>query len=429
MALAGMSAAVHALPPRRPEDTGLPFLFLVELAGKILFSHGPQRLAELASRLKLPPCTVEPLVDFMRRERLAEVASGSTGSLPVFALTQLGRARAEEALRLSQYAGAAPVALEAYVAQVRRQAVLDLKVTREDMARAFDGVLVREAILDQFGAAMNSGRALFIYGPAGSGKTFIAEHLTGVLSGHVLIPHSILAGNQVIQMFDPNIHRRVDRAPAEPDFLHARGTDPRWELCKRPVVITGGELTLPMLDLQFDPASRFYVAPPQLKANNGIFIIDDLGRQLVRPKDLMNRWIVPLDRRIDHLGLHTGEKFTVPFDVTVVFSSNLSPGELADEAFLRRLGYKIYLGAIDADLYRQLCRQVAVQLGLKLTEEIIEALIARFAAERRPMVACTPRDLLSKVRDRAIYQGLSLEPTEDLLDWAWHNYFAHEVRQ
>jgi energy-coupling factor transporter ATP-binding protein EcfA2 len=424
-----MSAAVHALPPRRPEDTGLPFLFLVELAGKILFSHGPQRLAELASRLKLPPGTVEPLVDFMRRERLAEVASGSTGTLPIFTLTQLGRSRVEEALKLSQYAGPAPVALDAYVAQVRRQAVLDLKVTRADMARAFDGVLVREAILDQFGAAMNSGRALFIYGPAGSGKTFIAEHLTGLLSGHVLVPHAILVGNQVIQMFDPNTHQRIDEAPGEPDFLHARGADARWVLCKRPVVITGGELTLPMLDLQFDHASRFYVAPPQLKANNGIFIIDDLGRQLVRPKDLMNRWIVPLDRRIDHLGLHTGEKFTVPFDVTVVFSSNLAPAELADEAFLRRLGYKIYLGPIDADLYRRLCRQVAARLGLAVSESLIDALIARFAAEGRPMVACTPRDLFSKVRDRAIYQGLPLEPSEELLDWAWRNYFAHEVKQ
>jgi energy-coupling factor transporter ATP-binding protein EcfA2 len=415
--------------PRRPEDTGLPFLYLAELASKIFFSNGPQRLVDLAARIKLPAGTVEPLVDFLRRERLCEVASGSTGATPLFTLTQLGRARTEEALRLSQYAGAAPVPLEAYVEQVRKQAVLDLRVTREDMHRAFQGVLVRDAILDQFGAAMNSGRGIFIYGPAGSGKTFIAEHLTGLMSGDVYVPYALLVGNQVIQMYDPHWHRPVQREAEGPaDFLH-NAADPRWVRCRRPVVVTGGELTLGMLDLQFDHGSRFYVAPPQLKANNGLLIIDDLGRQLVRPKDLMNRWIVPLDRRVDHLALHTGENFMVPFDVTVVFSSNLAPAELADEAFLRRLGYKIHLGPIDEELFRQLCRQVARQLGMPCSEAMIDYIVARFRRENRPMVACTPRDLLCQVRDRARYRGQPPEPTEELLSWAWQNYFAHESLQ
>ena len=416
--------------PRRPEDTGLSLLYLAELAAKIFFSSGPQRLGDLAARIKLPPGAVEPVVDFLRRERLCEVASGSTGSTPLFTLTQLGRGRTEEALRLSQYAGAAPVTLEAYVEQVRKQAVLDLRVTREDMHRAFQGVLVRDAILDQFGAAMNSGRAIFIYGPAGSGKTFIAEHLTGLMSGDVYIPRALLVGNQVIQMYDPHWHEPVqgeeDRSAG---FLHAGAADPRWVRCRRPVVVTGGELTLGMLDLQFDHGSRFYVAPPQLKANNGLLVIDDLGRQLVRPQDLMNRWIVPLDRRVDHLSLHTGESFMVPFDVSVVFSSNLAPAELADEAFLRRLGYKIHLGPIDEDLYRQLCRQVAQQLGMPCSEAMIDYIVARFRRENRPMVACTPRDLLCQVRDRARYRGLPPEPTEELLAWAWQNYFAHESLQ
>jgi hypothetical protein len=199
--------------------------------------------------------------------------------------------------------------------------------------------------------------------------------------------------------------------------------------CKRPVVLTGGELTLQLLDLQFDHTSRFYSAPPQLKSNNGLFIIDDLGRQLVRPKDLMNRWIVPLDRRVDYLALHTGEKFLVPFDVTVVFSSNLAPSELADDAFLRRLGYKIHLGALDTALYRELCRQVARGLGLRCTEAVIDRIVARFHAEKRPLLACTPRDLLCQVRDRSRYRGMEPEVTGELLDWAWENYFARTSAQ
>jgi hypothetical protein len=289
-------------------------------------------------------------------------------------------------------------------------------------------VLVRDGVLDQFGAAMNSGRAIFVYGPAGSGKTYIVERLAGLLAGEVYVPFAILVGNQVIQVFDPNVHERAGGGDEGLQFLHG-AADSRWVRCKRPVVLTGGELTLQLLDLQFDHASRFYMAPPQLKANNGLFIIDDLGRQLVRPKDLMNRWIVPLDRRVDYLALHTGEKFLVPFDVAVVFSSNLQPGKLADDAFLRRLGYKIHLGALDAALYRELCRQVARALGLRCSERVIDYIVERFEAEKRPLLACTPRDLLCQVRDRACYRGLDAEVTEPLVAWAWDNYFAFESLQ
>lgn len=413
--------------PRSVEDTGLPFLFLAQLVCKVFFHTGPQRLADLATRVKLPAGVLEPIIDFLRRERLCEVTSSSTGINLVFALTDLGRERADEYLRMCQYAGPAPVSLQSYLNQIRSQAVADLTVTREDMQTAFSGIVIREEILDQFGSALNSGRAIFVYGPAGSGKTFVAERLAPLLTGSVYVPYAFLVENQVIQVFDPLSHVPVRvPGPEVSAFAQARTGDPRWVLCRRPVVVAGGELTLGMLDLQFDEGTRFYGAPPQLKANNGLFIVDDLGRQLVQAKDLMNRWIVPLDRRLDYLALHTGEKFMVPFDVTVVFCSNLSPARIADEAFLRRLGYKIHLGPLDEVQYREVCKQVCHSFGIPYSDPAVDYLLARFRQEGRPLLACTPRDLLGQVRDQARYRGVPPELARDLLDWAWDNYFVRE---
>lgn len=425
--LADGEAAHAPAMPRTVEETGLPFLFLAQLLCKIFFHTGPQRLGDLAGRAKLPPGVLEPVVDFLRREKLCEVASSSTGVNLLFTLTDLGRERAEGYLRMSEYAGPAPVSLQAYLAQVRRQAILDFTVTHEDMRKAFSGIVMRDETLDRFGAAMNSGRAIFVYGPAGAGKTFVAEKLARLLSGDVYVPHAILVETQVIQVFDPLVHESV-HAPAHEisALVQLKAPDPRWRLCRRPVVLVGGELTLGMLDLQFDEGTRFYAAPPQLKANNGLFVIDDLGRQLVRPKDLMNRWIVPLDRRVDYLALHTGERFMVPFDVTVIFCTNLSPTQLADEAFLRRLGYKIHLGAVNGVEYREICAQVCESFGIPYSESAIDHLLAKFKHEGRPLLACTPRDLIGQLRDQARYRGLGAELTKDLLDWAWNNYFIDD---
>ncbi|HVL34907.1 MAG TPA: ATP-binding protein [Burkholderiales bacterium] len=409
--------------PRTLEETGVPRSLLAELAAKALFLSGPQRLPELATRLRLPARIAEELVEQLRRERLCEVAP-SAGTTLVYGLTDLGHVRAEDFLRACAYAGPAPVCLEDYAAQVRRQSMSEIVVRREDMARAFAGVVLREKLLDQLGAAMNSGRALFLYGPPGSGKTFIAERLARLLPGEAAIPYAVRLGSQIVQVFDSHSHRTVDDGVRAPDPFLEEAPDPRWVRCRRPVVTAGGELTLAMLELQFDARTRFYAAPAQLKANNGLFIVDDLGRQLVRPKDLMNRWIVPLDRKIDYLGLHTGEKFAVPFDVTVVFSTNLAPAELADESFLRRLGYKIYVGPLEEPQYRRLCAEVCERLGLRHSERAVDALLARQRAEARPLLACTPHDLLSQARDRARYCGRPPELSEELFDWAWANYFA-----
>ena len=419
-----VSGRVPAAPGGIPA-TGLSLNVLAELLCKILFHAGRARLQDLAGRIKLPTSLVEELVDFLRRERLCEVTSTSTALQRFYALTDLGRERAQDYLNQSQYAGPAPVTLDAYQARVRSQSIADLIVKREDMSRAFSGIVVSGGTLDRLGAAMNSGRAIFLYGSAGAGKSYIAERLVGLLADDVYIPHAILMRDHIVRLFDPDTHVAVEGSgAASPAAYGPAHADARWVRCRRPVVITGGELTLDMLDLQFERSARFYAAPPQLKANNGLLIIDDLGRQKVSPQELMNRWIVPLDRKLDYLALHTGEKVMVPFDVTVVFCTNMAPAELADEAFLRRLGYKIHLGALDESQYREVCEQVCQTFHISRNPAAIDRLIARFHAEQRPLLACTPRDLLGQVRDRARYDGIHVELNDELIDWAWSNYFV-----
>ncbi|GBG13149.1 uncharacterized protein NMK_0687 [Novimethylophilus kurashikiensis] len=418
--------------PRTIEETGLSFRFLVELLTKELYLRGQMRLLDLVDYARLPVTVLEPLLSFMRSERMCEaVRSGGAETSISYNLTDLGRDRAEEFLQKSQYVGPAPVSLHDYVEQVHKQSVATMGVTRDKLAQAFSGIVINEGILKQFGAAMNSGRAIFVYGPAGSGKTFMAEHLAGLLSGNVAVPHAIVIDNEVIQVFDPLIHQPI-LPPTNGNSLgleldRRRSSDDRWVMCHRPVVKTGGELTLSMLDLDFDMGSRFYQAPPQVRANNGLLIIDDLGRQLAPAIDIMNRWIVPLDRRVDYLALHTGKKFMLPFDVIVVFSTNMPPSKLADEAFLRRLGYKIYVGAISEHEYRTIARQVCDELDVPYSETGVDYLLyERHFKEGRPLYACIPRDIIQQLRDIARYEGVAPELNRDMLDWAWNNYFTHD---
>jgi hypothetical protein len=415
--------------PQRVEDTGLDFSFLVELLAKVLYVRGQLRLPDLGAHVKLPPGVLEPLLTFMRTERLCEmVRRGETEGAMAYNLTDLGRSRAQDFLQRSQYAGPAPVSLKAYVSQVEKQSIVDMGVTRQKLNQAFSGIVIKEQLLNQFGAAMNSGRAIFVYGPAGSGKTYIAERLVGLLSGSVAIPYAIEVDNEVIQVFDPVVHEPVAVQGSKPSVLdRGRSDDDRWVLCRRPVVLTGAELTLAMVDLEFDHKARFYQAPPQVKANNGLFIVDDLGRQLVSPQDLMNRWIVPLDRRVDYLALHTGKKFQIPFDVIVVFSSNIQPSKLADEAFLRRLGYKIFVGPLDETEYRAIFMQVCAQTRIAFAEDGYRYVLEELHGKKgKPLLACHPRDILCQVRDIARFNGVPPELSQKLLTWAWDNYFAHD---
>lgn len=427
----GLNSALTLLPraPRTVEETGLPFLFFVELVSKVLFLRGQIRLLELSSHLKLSASILDPVIAFMRAEKLCEVArrgGSNTDADLTFTLTETGRGRAAEFLSRSAYAGPAPVSLLEYCRQVEGQSVAHMHVLREDIAREFEGIVVNAQVLEQFGAAMNSGRAIFIHGPAGSGKTFLAERLSGLLKGEVWVPYAVLVDGEVVQIQDPAVHPEVSGDGRQTSMLDKRDApDPRWVRCKRPAVLTGGELTLDMLELQFDPGTRYYQAPPHLKANNGIFIIDDLGRQRCSPAELMNRWIVPLDRRLDHLALHTGHKFMVPFDVVVVFSSNFAPEQLADGAFLRRLGYKISVGVQTVSEYERIFRQACERHGVPYDDDAFRYLLTEHhAKEDRPLLACYPRDLVSQVRDLARYEGTAPLLNARVLDWAWNNYFT-----
>lgn len=421
-------AEVHLPPPPRSvEDTGLEFLFLSELLCKILFLRGRMSLAELSAHVKLPVSVLDSVLLFMRAEHLCEVLGrGDSSASSVYQLSDSGRTRTADYFRHNQYAGPAPVSLAAYTAQVQRQSIRNVRYTREIMAAGFDGFIIQDKVLDQLGAAMNSGRAIIIYGPAGSGKTYIAENLTNLLSDYVAIPHALVVDNEVIQIFDPHVHQLMPHMPAHVANLARKNQfDTRWLPCKRPIAISGGELTLDTLDLEFDDTTRFYQAPPHVKANNGLFVIDDLGRQRVSPQDLMNRWIVPLDRRRDYLTLHTGYKFQIPFDVIVMFSSNDDPANLADEAFLRRLGYKIEIKALNEDQYRQVFRGVCDELSIPFSEAALEYLLREcHDKENRPLLACYPRDLLGQVRDLALYESTAPQLNNQVLDWAWHNYFT-----
>ena len=421
-----IASALVPRPPTNCAESGLPFAFLVELTVKTFYKAGSASAWDLGERLKLPMAIVETLLEFLRAESLCEVGRRDIDSPQIsFQLSAAGRARAESLLQKSQYVGPAPVSLDAYVRQVEKQSIARLRISPEALNAAFSGVVIEAQLRDNFGAAINSSRPLLIYGPSGSGKTYIAEHLVHALSGRIYVPHAILVDGEVIQIFDPLIHQPTP--PVVPDQALDRwsGVDARWTLCQRPVVMSGGELTLAMLDLQFDAHNRFYVAPPQVKANNGLLIIDDLGRQLVTPRDLMNRWIVPLDRRIDHFALHTGKQFTLPFDAHVIFSSNLQPAELADEAFLRRLGYKIYVGEMEADDYRQVFIQACARTGITFSESAFRYLLIEcHRAQGKAMLACIPYDLASMIGDHAAYLDHPPEMTKETLNWAWQIYFA-----
>ena len=430
-----LKTASHSLPlaPRTPAETGLPFLFLIELVTKVLSVRGQMQSVELAAHLKLNVSVLDALIVFMRAEKLCEVVrrggSGTDADL-TYNLTDLGRAKANEFMSRNAYAGQAPVTLEAYCTQVQAQSVADMRVVRADMSREFDDVVINPLVLDQLGAAMNSRRAIFIHGPAGSGKTYLAERLAGLLKGAILVPYAVLVDGEVVQVYDSLVHKSVTGAAAlaatEPHASFDRGqaVDARWVRAARPAVLTGGELTMEMLDLQYDPGTRFYQAPPHLKANNGIFIIDDLGRQRCSPVELMNRWIVPMDRHIDYLALHTGYKFLVPFDVIVVFSSNFPPEDLTDGAFLRRIGYKIHVGALTEAQYEQIFKDMCQQYGIAYDHDAFHYLLREHHyKESRPLLACYPRDILVQLRDLALYENTVPVLDEKVLDWAWNNYF------
>lgn len=415
--------------PRTPEETGLPLLLLTDLLLKVMYQHGLTQLQELAGHLKLSAALLETLFQQLRKDALVEVRRrGALDGDVTYELMQAGRARAADALARNLYSGAAPVPLGAYSARVRLQSVSGMGVTQVKLTKALGDLVIRPEVRDQLGAAMNSRRAIMLYGPPGAGKTYLCEQMARLLSGHIAVPHAVEVGGEIIRVYDPLVHRpahKADDAHVTIDNRHR--TDTRWALCERPVVVTGGELTLEMLDLVYDARAGYYQAPPHFKANGGLFLVDDLGRQLITPRQLLNRWILPMEQRHDYLMLRNGGKFQIPFDTLLFFSTNMAPSDVADDAFLRRIGYKIFVGEVGVEDYRRIMREVCATYKVPYTDAAFEHLLKNYHEKHaRPLLACYPRDLVSQIADYATYHGRPADLSVSMLHWAWHNYFATE---
>jgi predicted ATPase with chaperone activity len=403
--------------PHTGEDTGVPTRLLQDLALKVLFLAGEFSLHELADAMRLDLEVVESLFQRLRKEELCRV-TGMVDGVHRIVATSEGRTRALELLSLNRYAGPAPVSLADYVAQVRAQSVRNLEIRPPDVQRAFAHLVLDRETLSQLGTAVASGKAVFLYGPTGTGKSSVADGFTRLFDQDRLwLPYAVEVDGQIITVYDPHVHARSD-GPAP----HPR--DRRWVLCRRPRVLVGGELTPQMLDLDLNPVTKYYAAPVQMKANNGFLIVDDFGRQRVRPDELLNRWVVPFDRGIDFLTLIGGAKIEMPFDVIVVFATNLDPSGLFDEAFLRRMQTKIKLGNVARERFHEIFRRVCTEFGLTHDAVIVDELIEVISGQyKQPLRPCYPRDIVQQICWAARYEAHAPRLDRDTLVQACRNYF------
>jgi hypothetical protein len=417
------------VPPATLSETGLHPDTLSQLMLKTLIA-GEASGTGLADKLRLPYSVLDAMLQHARVEKLIEVrGSAGTGTAGYrYALTDLGRDRAGQFLDISRYVGPAPVPLAQYNAYVRACMAARPFIDRDRLATGFEDLIVSRTMFDQLGPAVNSGKSLFLYGAPGNGKTVVAEGIGRALGSDMFIPHAIDVDGQIITMFDPVSHLPLGGPESTGSVITAARFDRRWERIRQPVVVVGGELTLEMLDLTFNPISKFYEAPIQMKAIGGVFVVDDFGRQRIPPRDLLNRWIVPLESRVDYLTLHTGRKFEVPFNVFIVFATNLKPESLADEAFLRRIPYKILAKNPTIDEYCAIFELNCRKRGLPFDTVLVEYLDRKYYQPRKlQMRACHPRDLVSQIVDICRYQGRAPVITRELLDAACSSYFLEET--
>ena len=417
---------VIAPRPRTIEETGLSMQFLGDLLAKHLNDGGVLNISQLAERCTLAGTVIEGVLDFLRKEGRVEVRGQDEITRGLrYALTDRGRTSALDALLRSGYIGPAPVPLDDYIRVVEAHSVHNVVVSREAMAEQFANIVIRDEKLNQLGPALHSGRAIFIYGPAGTGKTYITQRLIGLLPDDVLIPYAVSINETVVQLFDPQLHKACDDTGKMPNHMLGQGHDPRFVRCHRPVIVSGGELTLDMLELNYNSVTKEYQAPLQMKANNGIFIIDDLGRQRVAPVDLLNRWIVPMEEKKDYLSFGAGCQFSIPFNNVLVFSTNINPLELADEAFLRRIGYKIHFDYLSEDEYQRIWQQECEKAGIDFDEGVLNFLIHELHHKNQvPLLPCHPRDLLNIALNMGTYLGQPNSVTIERISDAWNTYFV-----
>ena len=410
--------------PASVKETGLGLGFLTDLALKIMYFEGNISGYELAERMKLPYTgVVDQVLEFLKREKLCEVkgAGGFAEAAYQYAIADKGRVMGREALDRSEYAGAAPVPLDIYSRAIYKQPLGSIIVHQRTMRQALSHLVINEDTFSQLGPAVNSSRSVFLFGHPGNGKTAIAESIGKMILGDAMyVPYAVEIGGQIIRVFDS-----VNHVPADKSSEAGPNHDPRWIRIQRPVIITGGELTLEALDLVYDENNKYYEAPYQMKANGGMLMIDDFGRQQARPRDLLNRWIVPLEKRVDFLTLHTGRKIEVPFDVLIVFSTNLAPRDLVDEAFLRRIRHKIEIGDPSWDEYREIFRRICEAKGVPYDDRGLAYLIQEhYLKPDRARRACHPRDIVDQLTDIARYLNVPATLSKDLIDRACEAYFV-----
>ncbi len=421
--------------PKSMRDTGLDFTFLINSVLKSIYVSGFQTVLELSNHTKLPRGIVEEFLQVLKKDGLVDVRGAADVNFTVLrhALTSAGRERAIEALKQSQYNGPVPVPLPEYQLQVQKQTITNERIHADDLARVLSHLVLPKDTLRWLGPTINSGKAILFYGASGNGKTSIAEAAGHTFRQAIYIPYCIEVDGQIIKIFDAAVHREVlsqtnSGGDTKQIYLPPVDFDPRWVRCRRPVIIAGGELTLEMLDLDFDPLSKYYEAPVHVKATGGIFVIDDFGRQLVRPRDLLNRWIVPLERKVDYLTLHTGKKFDLPFDELVIFSTNLPPEELMDPAFLRRIHYKLRVDPPTVEDYKAIFRRICNLHKLELPEEILSYVLNFFYPKNRtPLAAFHPKFIVEHAIAACNYEGIPPRLTYDLVSDALQNLVITET--
>jgi hypothetical protein len=414
-------AEIESMGPPLPEeiaDTGISEQFLCDLALKHVAMLPEPTTTAVSERINLPRTLTEDLLQSLYREKLIEVKMQSAIGSTRYAMLDHGWDRLARLLSISGYVGPAPVSLRDYTHMMKLQSIPSNTASLETVKQAFHDLILPDSLLQTLGCVINSRRSLFLTGLPGTGKTAVAERINNALDGGIWIPYAVEIDGQIIRTFDAHCHEVLPADETPIDF------DRRWVLIHRPLVVVGGELTLENADLTWSEAAKFYEAPFQMKSNGGTLVIDDFGRQRVAPQDLLNRWIVPLERRVDYLALHTGKKIEVPFEQLVVFSTNLDENDLADQAFLRRMGYRARVEPPTPAAYTSIFKYQASKRGITVEQPVLDHILAKYRIERRQMKGCEPRDILDRATDICKFENHGLKLTPQIVDIAWRNYFG-----